>query len=368
MRVEAQRRKVVLVVGDGQQNHERKSASVGEWIAASEWHLITGGGAGVMRSVSRAFHDFQRRSLAIGIVPGTVERSDGRRTWHPKNENYPNSWVDVAILTHLPGEDPEGDSSRNHINVLSADLVIALPGGRGTLAEVRLAREYGKPVVAYLSDGESIHDQSIGKLCSDGVVVVHNFRDLVNAGRAILAPDAEVRRKTFRIPLSTCVLRLWDWSDAESLQRHANNRRVWRNMLDQFPYPYTARDAENWLSGQSAATVFAIDVDGQAVGGIGLTSRPEDAASTNEVGYWLGEEFWNRGIATESVCAITGYAFASNSDLHRISARVFPWNQASMRVLEKAGYRREGVLRHSAIKEGRFVDEVIFGRIRQGKS
>jgi uncharacterized protein (TIGR00725 family) len=365
MSPEGSRRKVVLVVGDGRQAYERKSAVVGEWIAANDWHLLTGGGAGVMRAVSRAFRDFQRNSSAIGIIPGVVTRTEGKAAHRPKDENYPNSWVDIAIFTHLPGEDPEGESSRNHINVLSADLVIALPGGPGTFAEVRLAREYGKPVIAFLNEKESIKGHSIEQLAAEGLTIVHNFRELVNTSRSILTPDIELRRKTLRIPLRKCLLRLWDWDDAPSLQHYANNRKVWRNMLDQFPYPYTARDAERWLAGtQAGSTTFVIDVGGQAVGGIGFSARSDDVAFAREVGYWLGEEFWGRGIVTEALCAVTGYAFASNPELHRISARVFPWNSASMRVLEKAGYTREGVLRHSAIKNGKFVDEVIFARLR----
>jgi RimJ/RimL family protein N-acetyltransferase len=318
-----------------------------------------------MRSVCRAFRDFQRRSVSIGILPGVVTWSDEKAVYRTKNEKYPNPWLDVAILTHLPGDDPEGESSRNHINVLSADLVIALPGGPGTSAELRLAMDYEKPVIAFLDNEETINGRNARDLSVDGFLIVRTFRELVEAGRAILTPETERRRKSLRIPLSTCVLRLWQWDDAESLQRNANNRKVAENLLEQFPHPYTIRDAERWLAGgQSGETVFAVDVDGSAVGAIGFHSRPEDPAFISEVGYWLGEAYWGRGITSESLCAVTSYAFASNPDLHRLYARVFPWNVASMRVLEKAGYTREGVLRNSAVKEGRFVDEVIFAKLR----
>ena len=230
-----------------------------------------------MRAVSRAFRDFQRRSFAIGVIPGVVTRSEGKGIHRTKNENYPNSWVDIAILTHLPGDDPEGESSRNHINVLTADLAIALPGGPGTLAEIRLAKDYGKPVIGFLSEKESIHGRSPEELSSDGFLIVQSFRELVDAGRSILTPKGEMRRKSLRIPLSNCVLRLWRWDDAESLQRNANNRRVSRNLLEQFPHPYTVRDAERWLAGgQSSETVFAIDVDGNAVGAIGFHTKPDE--------------------------------------------------------------------------------------------
>jgi RimJ/RimL family protein N-acetyltransferase len=318
-----------------------------------------------MRAVSRAFHDFQRDSLTIGVVPGLVTMSDGQRIHRTKDENYPNPWVDLTIMTHLPGDDPESESSRNHINVLSADVVIALPGGHGTWAEVRLAKEYGKPVVAFLADEESIHGHAPKELSEQGVIIVQTFRDLVTAVRAVLTPELETRRRSRRIQLSTCLLRLWDWSDAESLQRHANNRNVSSNLLDEFPHPYTARDAERWLSaGESTGTVFAIDVGGSAVGGIGFTSKDSTRLFTAEVGYWLGEDYWGRGIASEALCAVTSYAFASQPDLHRLCAHVFSWNPASMRVLEKAGYQREGVLRDSTIKNGRFVDEILFAKLR----
>jgi uncharacterized protein (TIGR00725 family) len=366
MNSDGKSRKIILVVGDGKHGHERKSALVGEWIATNDWHLLTGGGAGVMRAVSRAFRDFQRSSLAIGIVPGIVTRSEGKVIHRTKNENYPNSWVDLAIHTHLAGDDPEGQSSRNHINVLSADLVVALPGGPGTLAEIRLARQYDKPVLVFLNDNESIDGCGLKELASAGFPIVQSFRELVDAGRSILTPVAEMRRRTLRIPLSNCLLRLWTWDDAESLQRNANNRKVARNLLEQFPHPYTARDAERWLAGgQSSEQVFAIDVGGNAVGAIGFHTKPDEPVFMAEVGYWLGEDYWGRGIASEALCAVTGYAFASNPDLYRLVARVFSWNLPSMRVLEKAGYAREGLLRHSAIKEGRFVDEVIFATLRR---
>jgi uncharacterized protein (TIGR00725 family) len=359
------RRKVVLVVGAGRQGYETKSSEVGAWIAANDWHLLTGGGAGVMQAVSRSFREFQRHSLSIGIVPGSVATADGKKAYRTKNANYPNPVLDLAIMTHLPGEDPRGDLSRNHINVLSADLVIALPGGKGTAAEIDLAQEYGKPVIVFVTGEESIDGRKPAQLEANGFTVVSSFRNLVDASRVVLTPEADASRKSLRIPLSSCLLRLWMWEDVDSLQRHANNINVSRNLLDQFPSPYRRRDAERWLAvSQSTKTVFAIDVDGQAVGGIGFSTHDDSPSFVAVIGYWLGEEFWGRGIATEALCAVTSYAFAADEGLHRIIANVFPWNPASMRVLEKAGYTREGVLHHSAIKNGRFVDEVLFAKTR----
>jgi hypothetical protein len=139
-----------------------------------------------------------------------------------------------------------------------------------------LARDYGKPAIVFLNSEETIDGCTASDLSTDGFVIVGSFRELVDAARAILTPETERRRKTLQIPLSTCLLRLWRWDDAESLQRNANNRRVAENLLEQFPHPYTIRDAERWLAGgQSGETVFAIDVDGSAVGAIGFHGRPD---------------------------------------------------------------------------------------------
>ena len=169
------------------------------------------------------------------------------------------------------------------------------------------------------------------------------------------------------LDLGVCTVRSWCSSDATSVAQHANNRRVWRNLRDRFPYPYTLAEAEDWLRsvvGVMPETSFAIAVDGAAVGGIGITLGEDIHRRTAELGYWLGEEFWGRGIATAAVRAITEYAFAK-FDLVRVWAGVFEWNPGSMRVLEKAGYVREARLRGSAFKDGQVVDEVIFATVRE---
>ena len=168
------------------------------------------------------------------------------------------------------------------------------------------------------------------------------------------------------LDLGVCTVRSWRAGDAASLARHANNRKIWRNLRDRFPHPYTPADAEAFLRsviGTTPETNFAITVDGVAVGGIGLTLAEDIHRRTAELGYWLGEEYWGRGIASAAVRAITDYAF-THHDLVRIWAGVFEWNPASMRVLEKAGYTREATLRKSAFKDGEIVDEVIFAVVR----
>ncbi len=166
--------------------------------------------------------------------------------------------------------------------------------------------------------------------------------------------------------LQTCTVRSWEWGDRDAIVRHANNRKVSINLRDRFPYPYTARDARNWLDSvvdQKPETNFAIDVAGEAVGGIGFTTQYDVGRRSAEIGYWLGEEFWGRGIATEALIAVTEYAFA-NFDLCRLYAHVFDWNSASARVLEKAGYEFEGRLRKSVTKEGQTIDQLMYAMIR----
>lgn len=169
-----------------------------------------------------------------------------------------------------------------------------------------------------------------------------------------------------KLELKTCTVRSWEWRDSDSIVRHANNRNVSINLRDHFPYPYTVNDARNWLElviGRKPETNFAIDVAGDAVGGIGFTLQPDVARRSAEIGYWLGEDFWGRGIATEALIAVTDHAFATY-DLCRVYAHVFEWNRASARVLEKAGYEFEGRLRKSVTKEGQTIDQFLYAIVR----
>jgi ribosomal-protein-alanine N-acetyltransferase len=165
-----------------------------------------------------------------------------------------------------------------------------------------------------------------------------------------------------RLDCGRCVLRPWRAGDETSLVRHANDREVWRNLRDQFPYPYTLADAAHWIgfaSSQPRATSLAIEVESQAVGGVSLRLNDDVERVAAEIGYWLGREFWNRGVMTAAVCAMTEYGFEQFA-LTSIYAVPFASNTASHRVLEKVGYAREGVLRRSAIKDGTVTDQVLF--------
>jgi RimJ/RimL family protein N-acetyltransferase len=165
--------------------------------------------------------------------------------------------------------------------------------------------------------------------------------------------------------LSHCVLRPWRAADKADLVRLANNRRVWRNMTHTFPHPYTGDDADRWLgiaADPGASIQLAIVVDGAVAGGIGAIAGEGIQEATALFGYWLGEPFWGRGIAS---AAARGLADRIGSErlFARLEAQVFAWNPPSMRVLEKAGFAREAVLRCAATKDGQLIDTVMYARV-----
>ena len=166
--------------------------------------------------------------------------------------------------------------------------------------------------------------------------------------------------------LKQCTVRQWRLDDAESLARHANNRKVWLAVRDLFPHPYTIKDAQQFL--QRATTEqpemkFCVEMEGAAVGGIGVHPGQDEHRFAATMGYWLGEQFWGRGIMTEAVTAVTDFCF-DNFPLRRIPAEVFSNNPASARVLEKAGFNLEGRLKNHVMKEGKLLDSLIYARTK----
>jgi uncharacterized protein (TIGR00725 family) len=150
MTVGSTRRPVVGVMGSSSEAYEEVAAPLGRWLASTGAHLLTGGGVGAMEAVSRAFVGVApRHGLVIGVLPADLQ--DGGAVPRP---GYPNPFVEIAIFTHLPlsgitGTDPR---SRNHINILSSDAVVILPGGEGTASESHLAARYRKPAIAFFGD------------------------------------------------------------------------------------------------------------------------------------------------------------------------------------------------------------------------
>jgi len=151
-------------------------------------------------------------------------------------------------------------------------------------------------------------------------------------------------------------------TDAEAIAKYANNRHISINLRDSFPYPYTLHDARKWLRAvakHQPETGWAIASSQELVGGIGIHIQPDIYRHSAEMGYWLGEPFWGRGIATAAVKAVVDYVF-TNFDLTRIHAGVFEWNPVSARVLEKAGFRFESRMRKAVVKDGKNIDQLMY--------
>ena len=162
-------------------------------------------------------------------------------------------------------------------------------------------------------------------------------------------------------------LRPWQLTDVASLARQANNSNIWNNLRDYFPHPYTKNDGEQFirmvLDKTAPAVDFAIVVEGKAVGGIGIVPNKDVERISAEMGYWLGEEYWGQGIMTRVVRQMYEYVFAG-FPIIKLYAPVFSHNPASIRVLEKAGFVREGILRQAAIKNGKVIDLHYYGLVK----
>lgn len=171
-----------------------------------------------------------------------------------------------------------------------------------------------------------------------------------------------------RLEFAGGVVRQWRLDDAPALARNANNHNIWLNLRDRFPHPYTADDAEGWVrhcARTMPVTDFAIEVAGEAAGGIGIVLSTDVERVDAELGYWLGEPFWGRGVVTGALQVFVPWVF-SRFNLARLHAQVFEFNVGSARVLEKAGFTREARLRQSAYKNGRLIDQFLYARIREG--
>ena len=160
-------------------------------------------------------------------------------------------------------------------------------------------------------------------------------------------------------------MRSWVQDDAAALVKYANNRKIWLNVRDLFPHPYTHSDAKVWIrhARTQPETNFAIASKVEAIGGIGFCPQEDIYRRSAEVGYWLGEPYWGKGILTKALNVLVQYAFA-NFDLVRLYATVFEWNQSSARVLEKNGFKSEGRLSKSVTKDGKTIDSFLYALVR----
>ena len=165
--------------------------------------------------------------------------------------------------------------------------------------------------------------------------------------------------------MSKIVLRPWQKEDAQALAAIANNRKVWDNVRDFFPTPYTVLDAEQWLDSIRKTRPFlnfAILYQGRIAGNIGIVPKEDVYRMSVEIGYFVGEEFWGKGIATEATRLLVEY-IEQEFNVVRIYAEVFETNKASMRVLQKNGFYLEGIRRKAVIKNGEIMDDYVWVKL-----
>ena len=162
-------------------------------------------------------------------------------------------------------------------------------------------------------------------------------------------------------------LRKLEISDKTRMAELANNKKIWDNVRDGFGHPYTQKNAEEFIQRQSkndTERVFAIDFDGELCGLVGLILQKDVYQKSAELGYWLGEPYWGKGIATKAVELIVGYGF-ENLKLLRIFAGAFEYNIGSMKVLEKNGFEKEGIAKKAVFKNGKIWDEHRYSKLNE---
>lgn len=161
-------------------------------------------------------------------------------------------------------------------------------------------------------------------------------------------------------------IRSFTYDDVDALARYADNRKIWLNLRDVFPHPYNRDDAEGFIKMALAADeqhTFAISRNGEYIGTIGYHPQEDVNRYSAEVGYWIGEPFWGQGITTEAVAILTRYVF-EQTEMIRLFALPFATNPASCRVLEKAGYRQEALMKKAVVKDGEVLDQYIYAITR----
>lgn len=166
-----------------------------------------------------------------------------------------------------------------------------------------------------------------------------------------------------------CRIRKWELSDAKDLAAALSNKKVQDNLRDGLPYPYTEQDGKEFISAMLSADenetfAFAITVNNMVIGSIGIFRQGNIHRQTAELGYYIAEEYWGKGIMTEAVKQICAYVFAK-SDIIRIYAEPFAYNIASCRVLEKVGFQYEGTLRSNAVKNGKVIDMKMYSLLKE---
>ncbi|MDR1003153.1 MAG: GNAT family N-acetyltransferase [Oscillospiraceae bacterium] len=166
----------------------------------------------------------------------------------------------------------------------------------------------------------------------------------------------------------TVSLREWQLSDAAALAEMLTNKKILDNLRDGLPYPYTEEDGEFFINSMLSADkndtfAFAVLYAGEVVGSIGAFRQQNIHSKTAEVGYYIGEKHWGKGICSAAVTLLSRYVF-ENTDIIRLFAEPFATNAGSMRVLEKAGFEYEGTLRKNAVKNGKIIDMKMYSLIK----
>ena len=166
-----------------------------------------------------------------------------------------------------------------------------------------------------------------------------------------------------------CRIRKWKLTDAKDLAVALSNKKIQDNLRDGLPYPYSEQDGIDFISSMLSANedetfAFAITLDDKVIGSIGVFRQQNIHRQTAEMGYYIAEEYWGKGIMTDAVKQICNYVF-KNSDILRIYAEPFAYNTGSCRVLEKAGFQYEGTLRNNAVKNGKVIDMKMYSLLRE---
>lgn len=165
--------------------------------------------------------------------------------------------------------------------------------------------------------------------------------------------------------MADVILRSWKQDDANALVGIANNKNIWNNVRDRLPSPYTIDDAKDWIAftlAQKPKTSFAVEYNGVLAGSTGCILKDDINRRSIEIGYFIGEGFWGRGIATEAVRLITEYV-VKEFDPIRIYGEVFEHNKASMRVLQKNGFYLEAIHRKAVIKNNVVMDDYVWVKL-----
>jgi len=163
------------------------------------------------------------------------------------------------------------------------------------------------------------------------------------------------------------ILREWRKTDIRPLAKIANNKKIWDNLRDRMPLPYTKKDAKEWISlvkRQKIVTTFCVEVNGEVAGSVGFTLKEDVYRKNIEVGYFIAEEYWGKGVATEAVRQLIEY-IEKNFDVVRIYAEVFEHNKASMKVMQKNGFYLECIRKKSVIKNGTIMDDYVLVKLVQ---